>query len=58
MLVRWAEVLVTALLLLTLRVPPGTPPVRPRPWLIAFAVGVALIPAAELASLMLPMDSQ
>jgi hypothetical protein len=32
--------------------------VRPRPWLITFAVGVALTPAAELASLMLPMDSQ
>jgi hypothetical protein len=32
--------------------------VRPRPWLIAFAVGVALTPVAELVILTLPMDSK
>ena len=42
---RWFDVLVTALLLLTLAAfHLDTPPVRPRPWLIAFAVGVALTP--------------
>jgi hypothetical protein len=55
----WSDVLVAALLLLTLAVfHRDTPPVRPRPWLIALAVGVALTPAAELASLILPMGSQ
>ena len=50
--------LVTALLLLALAVfHRDTPPVRPRPWLIAFAVGVALTPAVELATWTLPVDS-
>lgn len=30
---------------------------RSRPWLIAFAVGVALTPAVELATWILPVDS-
>ena len=55
---RWSDVLVSALLLLTLAAfHRDTPPVRPRPWLIAFAVGVALTPAVELATWTLPMDS-
>lgn len=57
-LARWSEVLVTALLLLTLAAfHRDTPTVRPRPWLIAFAVGVALTPAVELATWTLPVDS-
>jgi len=56
---RWSDVLVTALLLFTLAAfHRDIPPVRPRPWLIAFAVGVALTPAAELVILTLPMDSR
>ncbi len=55
---RWSDVLVTALLLLTLAAfHRDTPPVRHRPWLIAFAVGVALTPAVELAIWTLPTDS-
>lgn len=55
---RWSDVLISALLLLTLAAfHRDTPPVRPRPWLIAFAVGVALTPAIELATWTLPMDS-
>lgn len=56
---RWSDVVVTALLLVTLTAfHRDTPPVRSAPWLIAFAVGVALAPVAELVTVVLPPDSQ
>lgn len=56
---RWFDVLVSALLLLTLAAfHRDTPPVRRRPWLIALAVGIALTPIVEFVLWTVPMDSQ
>ncbi|MCA1709665.1 MAG: hypothetical protein LC808_42870, partial [Actinobacteria bacterium] len=56
---RWSDVLISALLLLTLTAfHRDTPLVRRRPWLIAFAVGIALTPVLEFVLWTVPMDSQ
>lgn len=58
-LARWSDVLVSALLLLTLAAfHRDTPLVRRRPWLIAFVVGMALTPVLEFVLWTVPMDSQ
>lgn len=56
---RWSDVLISGLLLLTLTAfHRDTPRVRRRPWLIAFAVGIALTPILEFVLWAGPMDSQ
>ncbi len=56
MLTMWADLLISALVVLALAAFHGdAPPLRPRPWLVAYAVGLVLAPVPGLVFLMQPI---